>query len=514
MDQLSRFSRSTRIYTYWVLVVEGSIVLIGGWALHRYVTQDFGLVLLGMAALAFLLPISLVWLIDSLYVRPLRILWQAILFVAPQGSGVPAPDMSETGQANELVRGLVNHVYQLADMSHALTKHATADASEVSIEARALQQLPLPVIALGSDGTLRLINDAALAYLQAERDKAIGQPLGALLDVSFKSEHTLDTWLTRVRGSEVRAGEGWERVRLTTPAEPANVHLVDVAASYFKEDPSGIETILVIADHTATYGADDQALGFVTMAVHEMRTPLTALRGYIEALHDELGASVTGEIATDLQRAEASGQRLAAFVNNVLNVSRVEDGQLVLQLAEEQWKPVVEQVVSDYQLRAQTRGITLAAKVADGLPTVGVDRVSIYQVVANLIENAIKYSPAGSEVVIEAHLGKDGRVETLVKDHGPGIVASAIPQLFDKFYRDHRNKNRVSGTGLGLYLSKTFVNAHGGEIWVNSKEGQGSEFGFSLPPYSQLAAEQKDGNNKGITRTAHGWIKNHSIYRG
>lgn len=510
MDQLTRFSRDSRIYTYFVLVVQGIAVITGGWLVWHFLSDEFWVIVGCMTLLSLVLPIFFVQMINALYIRPIQLLWQAILFVAPEGSGVPAPDMK---RANELVQGLINHVYQLADMGQAVAKHNSTDTSGLAEQAQAFQQLPTPIIGLDTSGNVVLINNAALTYLAADATKSFGEPLAGLLDLEFQSDNTLSSWQTHVRDSEVRANSSWQRVRLTTPADPKNVRLVDLVTAYFKDSPTGIETMLVIVDHTASYSADDEALGFVTMAVHEMRTPLTVLRGYVEALHDDL-ADAPAEVTGYLQRAEASGQQLASFVNNILNVSRVEDGQLVLQLAEEQWKPIVEQVVSDHQLRAQTRGITLTTKVAEGLPVVGADRVSIYQVLSNLIENAIKYSPSGSVVSVEANLGKDGRVETTVSDHGPGIVSSAIPQLFDKFYRDHRNKNRVSGTGLGLYLSKTFVSAHGGEIWVSSKEGQGSQFGFSLLPYSELAAEHKDGNNKGITRTAHGWIKNHSIYRG
>lgn len=510
MDQLTRFSRDSQIYTYFVLLIQGFAVLTGGWLVWNFLSHDFWVIMGSMALLAAVLPIFFVQMINALYVRPIQLLWQAILFVAPEGSGVPAPDMK---QANDLVQGLIKHVYRLADMGQAIAQHSSAGDDVLAGQAQTLQQLPTPIIGLDPNGNVVLINDAALTYLTADGTKSVGEPFAGLLDLEFLNDNTLSNWLEHVRSSEVRASNSWQRVRLTTPANPKDVKFVDLVVGYFKDSPSGIEAMLVIVDHTATYSADDQALGFVTMAVHEMRTPLTVLRGYVEALHDDL-TEAPAEVTSYLQRAEASGQQLASFVNNILNVSRVEDGQLVLQLAEEQWQPIVEQVVSDHQLRAQTRGITLTVKVAAGLPTVGADRVSIYQVLSNLIENAIKYSPSGSVVTVEAKMGKDGRVDTTVSDHGPGIVSSAIPQLFDKFYRDHRNKNRVSGTGLGLYLSKTFVSAHGGEIWVSSKEGQGSQFGFSLLPYSELAAERKDGNNKGITRTAHGWIKNHSIYRG
>ena len=108
----------------------------------------------------------------------------------------------------------------------------------------------------------------------------------------------------------------------------------------------------------------------------------------------------------------------------------------------------------------------------------------------------------------------EGMVATTVQDFGVGIPGGVMPNLFDKFYRSHRSRTQIGGTGLGLYLSKTIVEAHGGHMWVQSKEGQGSTFGFSILPYAQLAEEQKIGNDKDIVRGAHGWIKNHSLYRG
>lgn len=516
MDQLTRFSRSSRAYTYVLLVIGNAVVLTTGWMVYTYLSREVLFVFGGMALIAVLLPLLIVWIINSLYIRPLQLLWQAILFVTPSGSGVPAPDMQRTGNASELVRNLVNHIYQLADMGQTVAQHSAATNSSLTNQADALYRLPASIIMLDKAGNIAFMSEVAFGYLGTDYDHSIGQPLAAILDLSFRSESTLDSWLQQAVASEVRASNTWERVKITTPAKPDEVHFVDLVAGYLKDNPSGYETMLILTDHTSTYKADDQSMSFLAMAVHEMRTPLTVLRGYVEAIHDDLAAqkNAPADIMGYLQRAEASGQQMTTFVNNILNVSRVEDGQLVLQLAEDNWQAIIQQIVKDYTLRAQTREIKLEVKVADNLPSVGVDRVSIYQVLANLVENAIKYSPTGSVVSIETQLGRDGRVETLVRDHGPGIPTSSISHLFEKFYRDHHNKSHINGTGLGLYLSKTLVNAHGGEIWVHSKEGAGSEFGFNILPYSQLASEQKDSNNNGITRTAHGWIKNHSIYRG
>jgi signal transduction histidine kinase len=104
-------------------------------------------------------------------------------------------------------------------------------------------------------------------------------------------------------------------------------------------------------------------------------------------------------------------------------------------------------------------------------------------------------------------------VETTIQDYGLGISTSVMPNLFSKFYRDHRNRAQIGGTGLGLYLCKAIVTAHGGQIWVRSKENEGSIFGFTLIPYAKLAEELKRTGNSEITRGAHGWIKNHSLYR-
>jgi signal transduction histidine kinase len=143
---------------------------------------------------------------------------------------------------------------------------------------------------------------------------------------------------------------------------------------------------------------------------------------------------------------------------------------------------------------------------------VAVDRVSIYEVISNLVDNAIKYSGASHKIIIHAYCTQDNMVETTVEDFGVGIPLSAMPNLFDKFYRHHRNRAQIGGTGLGLYLCKSIIGAHHGHIWVRSREGEGSTFGFTLQPYASLAADKKSGDN-GIVRSPHGWIKNHSLYR-
>ncbi|MDL2342384.1 MAG: ATP-binding protein, partial [Patescibacteria group bacterium] len=168
---------------------------------------------------------------------------------------------------------------------------------------------------------------------------------------------------------------------------------------------------------------------------------------------------------------------------------------------------------SNLDLRAKVRGITLERIIAPNLPSIGADRLSITEVINNLIDNAIKYSNGTPTIKVETHLTQEGLIETTVQDFGLGISSSIMPNLFTKFYRDHRNRAQIGGTGLGLYLSKAIVTAHGGNMWVRSREGAGSTFGFTLQPYATLAEAAKKQGDDEMIRGAHGWIKNHSLYR-
>jgi signal transduction histidine kinase len=265
-------------------------------------------------------------------------------------------------------------------------------------------------------------------------------------------------------------------------------------------------------DHTKMYEQADTAENYVALAVHELRTPLTLLRGYIEALEEHMGAKLTVEDSAFVKQMDAAAQQLVTFINNVLNVARINDDQFAVQLREEKWEQVILPAINDMKLRAAVQGITFKISIAPDIPTVAVDKLSIYEVISNLIDNAIKYSADSKEIIIQSGLNNDGLVETSIQDFGIGIPASVMPNLFDKFYRSHRSRNQINGTGLGLYLCKTILSAHGCSIWVNSKEGQGSTFSFTVLPFAKLTKNPSNNQPNGI-KNVHGWIKNHSFYR-
>ena len=165
-------------------------------------------------------------------------------------------------------------------------------------------------------------------------------------------------------------------------------------------------------------------------------------------------------------------------------------------------------------LRAKTQQRSLSFVIPPELPTIAADPSSLSEVLINLIDNAIKYSQENGQVVIAAKIN-GGFIEITVQDFGIGMPESVMGNLFTKFYRSHRSRQTVSGTGLGLYICKAIVESHGGDIYARSVEGKGTTIGFTVPIYSTVAEKLAASNNsnQGIIQRSEGWIKNHAMYR-
>lgn len=510
MDHLQRLIRRGQTELLAVLFLNNAL-LIGAW----WVTQAFNLN--HWLDLAILVVIALVemLLISSLivprFMQPVKALWQAILHLSPQTSGIEAPQIDKLKFGKELVSHLTLHIYQLVSVADKVKGENTALEKDLKNNFVA-QNLPLPLLVLDAQETIKFANQATADYIGMKIEDLIGKNVYMILNMSFTSNDTFDNWLKKVKVSSATAVQAWERVKIDVRDNHPTL-LFDMAAYYNRDNLDHNETMIVLFDHTKQYSQDDQAVSFVALSVHELRTPLTLLRGYIEVFEEELDGQLNDELKGFMDKMHAQAEQLMAFVNNILNVARVDDDQLELKLQEGDWPSTLQATIESLSLRAKVRGITLNCSIAEDLPKVAIDRLSVQEVINNLVDNAIKYSGKSTVINIASRLTKDGLVETTVEDHGLGISSSIMANLFTKFYRDHHNRSQVGGTGLGLYLSNAIIQAHGGNLWVRSTEGKGSTFGFTLVPYAQLNEEVKRGQNQEIVRGAHGWIKNHSLYR-
>lgn len=446
-------------------------------------------------------------------IAPTEFLARAILHVALPDSTVGAPEPSHLGPSKEYLAQLAAFVYDAVSSSPSLeatTQNSMQSHAVNTTSESILQSIALPIFALDANSNVSFVNTAATEFLKLTTKELLGKPVYDVLQLQFVNPTTLEAWLGESKNNTVTSSKNWDRVKLTLPDQ--TIRQIDIAAHFSKSSSSGIESTIVIFDHTDRYSRDDKDLGFVSLAVHELRTPLTIMRGYIEVFEDELSDKLDVEQSEFMRNMSASVEQLTAFVGNILNVARIEADELTFNLKEESWEEVLKHSVEMMELRARVKHKTLKLTIEPGLPTVGIDTVSMQEVIANLIDNSLKYQHTDEPIEIISYQ-KNGMVITEVKDHGVGIPQSLIGHVFEKFYRSHRSKKSVSGTGLGLYLCRAIVNAHDGQIWAQSHEGQGATIGFSLQPYSTIAASKQTADGDGITRSAHGWIKNHTLYR-
>lgn len=510
MDNLSLVKRSLRRHLWLIIILEN---IIFGFSLYISINfLKFKIYIdFCISSLIAIFFIALIVIISTNYIiQPLKALWQSILHLSPNGNQpIKAPDLKSLSLGQELVTNLVGQLYEIARVGH---ESALKDRSINSLNSNFIaNSMPLPLFILDNSENIKFVNKSAADYIGINTKDLIDKNFYSLLDMSFPSEDTLDKWLTNVKQKTATASKSWERVRLDVGDSHPTL-LFDLAAYYNQGNIEGNTTMVIFFDHTKQYSQDDQAISFIALSVHELRTPLTLLRGYIEVFEEELKGKTTPEIEDYINKMHASSEQLTAFVNNILNVARVDNDQLELKLQSEDWSDILTKSVDNIRLRAIVRSINLELNIDLNLPKVAADRLSIQEVINNLVDNAIKYSNDSKVIKINSRVNSEGLVETDIQDFGVGISSSIMPNLFTKFYRDHRNRSQIGGTGLGLYLSKAIVTAHGGNLWVRSEEGKGSTFSFTLIPYDQLSKNLKEKDDKFI-RSAHGWIKNHSYYR-
>ena len=219
---------------------------------------------------------------------------------------------------------------------------------------------------------------------------------------------------------------------------------------------------------------------FLANMSHELRTPLNAILGYTELMADGAYGEPSEKMLGILKRLEANGKHLLGLINDVLDLSKIEAGQLVLELSDYCVQDIAQTVRSTLEPLAADKKLAFKLELAPELPPGHGDGRRLTQVLINLVGNAIKFTDAG-EVAIKAE-ANDGSFHVSVCDTGPGISAADQAKLFQEFQQaDNAITKKKGGTGLGLAISKRIIEMHGGKIWVESKPGQGSTFTFTLP---------------------------------
>ncbi len=223
---------------------------------------------------------------------------------------------------------------------------------------------------------------------------------------------------------------------------------------------------------------------FLSNVSHEFKTPLTSIRGYSQLILDGTLGDINDQQKKAMDTVIRNSDRLRRLVDSLLYLSRAQVGRMSYYFEKLQLADIINNCINDLLLQAKNKGIILRTEMED-IPPVRADKDKLTDVLTNLIDNALKFTSEGGQVIVAARKIPNG-VHIEVKDTGIGIPADHIPHLFQRFYQvDSSTSRRYGGTGLGLYISRTIVEAHGGNIWIESEEGMGTTVHVELPPWQE-----------------------------
>jgi signal transduction histidine kinase len=328
--------------------------------------------------------------------------------------------------------------------------------------------------------------DRSLAAGRAILDGTIAQVPDMLADPAYGHEFALaGNWRASVAVPMLRNGKPVGAISVgKAEAVPFSERQIQLLTTFADQAAIAIENVRLfdeIQDKSRQLEVASQHKSqFLANMSHELRTPLNAILGYTELMADGIYGQLPEKTMGVLKRLESNGRHLLGLINDVLDLSKIEAGQLVLELTDYSLEDIAQTVRSTLEPLAADKKLAFKVEVAPKLPAGHGDGRRLTQVVINLVGNAIKFTDAG-EVVITAR-ATDGSFHLSVRDTGPGISAADQAKLFQEFQQaDNAITRKKGGTGLGLAISKRIVEMHGGKIWVESQPGQGSTFSFTVP---------------------------------
>lgn len=496
-----------------VLLVFTSIFFALGWF------ENDPILAVGLLAAQAILGMFVSIIVYLFSAQPGKHILAALTHVAgePTTSTPPSPNARQFEKSG--FKSVLQTIYQLAAGTPDPLAQKGIQATELSLTQAASPPTPQTARTLveqALDTTICgfVIMDRSRKIVYANKATPIRMSTDGVqsLDLLFGDNDTIDLWWNQCEASAVHAEKTWSRVPNKLPNEEDR-RFFDVIASYNKGAEA--EMVITLIDRTHLYEIGEEELDFIAFAAHELRGPITVIRGYIDVLQDELAQTLQEDQKELFHRIVVSTNRLSGYINNILNTSRYDRRHLRMHLSETTIKAVYDTIADDMNLRATSQRRILTVNIPDGLPSIAADPASLGEVFSNIIDNAIKYSNEGGTIGVTA-ASKGDTVEFSVEDHGIGMPGSVVSNLFQKFYRSHRSRETVAGTGIGLYISKAIVESHGGTIGVRSEDGRGSVFTVSLPTYKMVADKLRanDNNNEAVINREGSWIKNHTMYRG
>jgi two-component system phosphate regulon sensor histidine kinase PhoR len=413
--------------------------------------------ILVVAGLSLLLTLLLAGIIAGRTTGPIKDMTEA-------ARRIGAGDMSARvlAQRRDEVGDLVR---AFGDMTEQQRERITGLETDVRRFATVMEHMADGVVITDDLGHVRFINPTAGRLLKTDESEAVGRPFAAVA----RHHALIELW----QRGQATGSEQVEAVEISP-----QLFLQAILTPYRRDETTGY--VVILQDLTQVRRLQVMRRDFISNLSHELRSPLASLRAVVETLQ---GGAIDDRPAAErfLQQAESEVNTMTQMVEEMTELSQIESGQVRLKLAPTDVAELVDGPVERFRPQAEAAGLSLNVELPAGLPPALADPDRVRQVIANLIHNAFKFTPAGGDILITA-AAEGAEVVIEVRDTGVGIAKGDLPRVFERFYKSDKARTRGrGGTGLGLAIARHIVEVHGGRIWVKSKEGKGSRFFFSLP---------------------------------
>ena len=424
--------------------------------------------------LAWLVIAGIVYMNSSIITSELRKLYQGVKKISSGEFGYKLDDKDVDKEVKELYNAF-------NDMSEKLSRYNEQTIESLTFERNKLESVLMSivngVVVCDNHDKVIMVNNHAKKLLEVNEEDIIGTQIQQFCDTS--GEFCFSEKIAEFKDTPIE-DDG-------APV-PFNIEIDKriikcLISPMFTRSNSYVGYIIVLIDVTKDVEMDQLRSHFISNVSHELRTPVTVLRSYIDTLYN-FGNDF--DFNTQREFIGVMNQeiiRLNRMVNDILDFSRYESQNIRLEKSKQNIMEIVEDCVNQVQVLAKEHDLTISIMKEPDLPEIYLNIDSISRALMNIVSNAIKYSPDGKRIKIRVERSRDGEfVEVSVEDQGMGIPEQYQKKIFDRFFRVENATHTVKGTGLGLHLVKvTIEKHHGGQVFVYSKEGEGSTFGFRLP---------------------------------
>lgn len=451
--------------------------------------------LLSSTKSVLLLPFVGAWLLALLFSLSISYIWSKHLGVLVNGVrqvssgqfGFQIPAQELWGQVQQLA-------FAFNDMSNRLKVYEDQNIESLTFERNKLEAVLLSiadgVLVCDDQNRVVILNDTATQMLAIEhRQTFLGTLLEEYISESEAAEHVFQPVLQAFEAFQKDTHQGGTTASrlnqpfsylLTQPEKTLRLLLSPIRDSGYNH----LGFVMIMHDITKERAVDKLKTDFISNVSHELRTPVTTVKSYVDTLYFHRNDLDEDTFQEFMETVYVETERLKRLVNDILDFSRLDEGGVALEREWQDIVPIINITVQSIRVLAEKKQLTLTTALESNLPDLYINADAIERVLRNLLSNAIKYTPEQGRIKVKAEVSSDGNwLEVSVEDNGSGIPPEHLPRIFDRFYRVENKVHTVKGTGLGLHLVKIIIEKHHeGTVFVQSKEGVGSVFGFQLPP--------------------------------